>query len=154
MNLEKPGVSVYLACRPTVMVEGEVDDNMEDEDGPVWECCCTFSLTVCNAQQLRRDVTWHSNLTDDRFHSQCREWGVHRLVSLRRLRDESLGFLRNDTLTVQVRLKCVKPARPCHARGAWVVTGSDSERGKAWGILGPRDCLTGVCACVVAGWCT
>jgi len=101
VQLPKPCVSVYLACSPV---------GFDDEDAIAaaddWECCCSFSLTIMNQGRVRRDVTWHSNLREDRFHPHTREWGVHRLLSLRRIRDHGSGFLgAMDSIHIQARIR-------------------------------------------------
>lgn len=107
--LAKPGVSVYMSCVPTEHVRGiDADGRIEiAENTPPWECCVSFALSVVNKQGLKRDLTWASNLAQDRFNQDCCEWGVHRLISLRRLHDPSNGYLGqpNDQLAIQVRLR-------------------------------------------------
>lgn len=123
--LAKPGVSVYLTCSPTQYMRGlapsgrmcvdpaadempylnPADSRAED----VWECAVAFTLAIVNQTGARRDLPWSSNLLHDRFRPHCREWGVHRLVSLRRLQDSANGYL-SETGSIKVeaclRLAC------------------------------------------------
>ncbi|KAG7402130.1 hypothetical protein PHYBOEH_005693 [Phytophthora boehmeriae] len=86
------------------------------ERAPNWLTCAVFSLQVENALDPRRRLEWHSCLTDNKFHRQLNNWGVHSLGSLSMLRDPQQGFLTSsegqsqpDTLTVsaQVRLMTI-----------------------------------------------
>lgn len=83
---------------------------------PDWLTCAVFSLQVQNNLDPRRRLEWHSCLTDNKFHRNLNNWGVHSLGSLSMLRDPEQGFLtcstgqsRPDTLTVsaQVRLMTI-----------------------------------------------
>jgi hypothetical protein len=98
----EPGVSVYLACslaNPNAEGGGASD---EDETGADWECCCAFSLTACNQQRKGRNVTWHSSMLNDRFHKNRKNWGVHSLLPLTKLKDPASGFVVDDTLKLKV----------------------------------------------------
>jgi len=70
-----------------------------------WECCCAFSLTACNQQRKGRNVTWHSSMLNDRFHKNRKNWGVHSLLPLTKLKDPASGFVVDDTLKLKVRLR-------------------------------------------------
>jgi hypothetical protein len=70
-----------------------------------WECCCAFSLTACNQQRKGRNVTWHSSMLNDRFHKNRKNWGVHSLLPLTKLKDPASGFVVDDSLKLKVRLR-------------------------------------------------
>lgn len=105
-----PGVSVYLACslakdndqNGPAAGNGADDDNENTDD---WECCCAFSLTACNQQRKGRNVTWHSSMLNDRFHKNRKNWGVHSLLPLTKLKDPASGFVVDDSLKLKVRLR-------------------------------------------------
>lgn len=84
---------------------------------PDWLTCAVFSLQVQNSLDPRRQLEWHSCLTDNKFHTHLNNWGVHSLGSLNMLRNPQQGFLTSstgdqtqlDTLTLsaQVRLMSI-----------------------------------------------
>lgn len=138
VQMPRPGVSVYLSCCPTAQVTGlDEDGRMQVQESAgeesTWQCCAAFSLTIHNASKARRDVTWHSNLVDDRFYPGCREWGVHRLLSLRRLRDPTNGWLDE-----QGRLRVV--ARLCLQHMTLKIVTTESLRShQGFGVVDPTD---------------
>lgn len=83
-----------------------------------WECCCAFSLTACNQQRKGRNVTWHSSMLNDRFHKNRKNWGVHSLLPVTKLKDPASGFVVDDALKLKVRLRLlyltVKVVRNAH----------------------------------------
>lgn len=105
----EPGVSVYLACSLANTSNGvngaSTVSEEENENGLDWECCCAFSLTACNQQRKGRNVTWHSSMLNDRFHKNRKNWGVHSLLPLTKLKDPSSGYVMDDTLRLKVRLR-------------------------------------------------
>ena len=100
-----------------------------------WECCCAFSLTACNQQRKGRNVTWHSSMLNDRFHKNRKNWGVHSLLPLTKLKDPASGFVVEDSLKLKVRLrllyltvKVVRTTSLAAHQGFGVVdTGADAE---------------------------
>jgi hypothetical protein len=97
----EPGVSVYLACSLATPSGGEEEPDVNGD----WECCCAFSLTAVNQQKKGRNVTWHSSMLNDRFHKNRKNWGVHSLLPLTKLKDPSSGFVVEDSLKLKVRLR-------------------------------------------------
>jgi len=135
----EPGVSVYLACSlantsnsTSGNQAGAADE--ENETGMDWECCCAFSLTACNQQRKGRNVTWHSSMLNDRFHKNRKNWGVHSLLPLTKLRDASSGYVVDDTLRLKVRLrllyltvKVIRSQSLSMHRGFGIVDTTDTE---------------------------
>ena len=131
----EPGVSVYLACSLAGSSGGSGGNEEEDPGGADWECCCAFSLTACNQQRKGRNVTWHSSMLNDRFHKNRKNWGVHSLLPLTKLKDQSSGFVVDDSLKLKVRLrllyltvKVIRTSSLAGHRGFGVVnTGSEAD---------------------------
>jgi hypothetical protein len=135
--LVRPGVSMYLSCCPTSEVTGvsPTDGKMETrQPGGDWECCVGFTLSICNRRGTRRSVAWASNLAHDRFCPEVREWGVHRLMSLRRLRDPANGYLLEDgAIKVQARVRLLYMK-------VRVLTHRYFRRHQGFGLLDPTTC--------------
>lgn len=137
VSMTRPGVSVYLSCCPTDRVLGVDSDDgrmlVTETDGEDWQCCAAFSLSIANASRVKKDQTWHSNLADDRFHPGCREWGVHRLLSLRRLKDSANGWLDSSgAFRVVARLMLLR-------MGLKIVTGTSLGAHRGFGVVDPTS---------------
>ena len=135
----EPGVSVYLACS-LATTSNTANGNQaggaeeENENGIDWECCCAFSLTACNQQRKGRNVTWHSSMLNDRFHKNRKNWGVHSLLPLTKLKDASSGYVIDDTLRLKVRLrllyltvKVIRSQSLSNHRGFGIVDTTDTQ---------------------------
>lgn len=130
-----PGVSVYLACALATDANSAAGNGDDENDAGDWECCCAFSLTACNQQRKGRNVTWHSSMLNDRFHKNRKNWGVHSLLPLTKLKDPSSGFVVEDSLKLKVRLRLLyltvkvirTPSLGSHRGFGVVDTGNDSD---------------------------